>query len=279
MLIPVEAFAHLKGGLTEGNETEEPPILSGYRSGNIQLIPDAQSDLWRESFQKNIRSLWEHEISIKTLNNGTHIFFLFTWSDPTVATEKDLKQKADGAAIIFERASAVPDVGMQKDQGVLPQNQSLTENKNSNNLSDSKEVKDVWFWSTGTQHDEAAKILYTKDVITKAQWNNDKWTVLIGRQIQSKNENQNIISFLPGVREESFIKFVVWDGSKGESFEGLNDEALDHYDFILLPNIDVYPKDVYVWSGILIVGTVIFLFVDQRLYKRKTSRGAEIAEG
>ena len=279
ILIPVEAFAHLeKEGVSKGNETEESPILSRYSAGGIQLTPDSQSDLWRQLSQKDIQSLWQHEISMRTLNNGTHIFFLLTWSDPTMATEKDLKQKADGAAIIFEHTAAEPEAGPQMDQGELAQNQSLMENKNSNDLSESKEVKDIWYWSTGAEHDGAARISYNEDVITKAQWNNGNWTVIIGRQIQTKNENENIISFLPGVREESFIKFIVWDGSKGESFEGLNDEALHHYDFILLPNIDVYPKDVYVLSGILTVGAVIFFFVEQGLYKGKTSRRGEIAK-
>ena len=136
-----------------------------------------------------------------------------------------------------------------------------------------EEMKDVWCWSTNlgtseTAHTESDMNIpsHVKDVITKAQWDNGSWNVVIGRQINPKNDNESSISFQTGIREEDFVKFVVWDGSKGESFNQLNDELLPHYDFILLPEINVYPKDVYIWSGGLAAGALLFLFVEQRLY-------------
>lgn len=91
--------------------------------------------------------------------------------------------------------------------------------------------------------------------------------VKTSRPIYPKNDNASSISFQSGIREEGFVKFVVWDGSKGESFNLVNDELLPHNDFILLPEINVYPKDVYIWSGGLAAGAVLFLFVEQRLYR------------
>jgi hypothetical protein len=104
-------------------------------------------------------------------------------------------------------------------------------------------------------------------VITRAEWTNDKWNVLIGRQISS--QFGDAVSFETGVKEEGFVKFAVWDGAKGESYDQIEDAELPHADFILLPEIDVYPEDVYVWSGILGVGAVSFVLLEMGLHRHK----------
>ncbi len=153
-------------------------------------------------------------------------------------------KEADGSAIMFER----------------PIDRTLNQEKSNLTIKGEpeEEIKDTWYWST--------KSLATGKLITKAEEHNGNWNVVMGREIQPKNGNRNSVSFQTGVREENFVKFVVWDGSKGESFAKVNDEILPHYDFILLPEIDIYPKDVYIWSGVIAVGAVLFLFVEQRLY-------------
>ncbi len=237
------------GGM-ENHRDNELLILSRFIPGNIDLSPDPALPQWKESFENNLRSPWGHDISVRTINNASHIFFLLSWDDPTIVpigTEAKVQKGTDGSAIIFER----------------PVERALNQEMSNSRVEgeSGKEIRDSWYWVTNSPT--------SAGMITKAEEHNGNWNVLIGREIQVKNKNENgsSISFQPGVREEGFIKFVVWDGSKGESFEQINDETLSHYDFILLPEVNIYPKDVYIWSAVLITGAVLFLLVEQRLYK------------
>lgn len=91
-------------------------ILSKYKSGNIQLVPNPENKQWKElSSEENIQSIFGHNITINLLNNHTHLFFLLSWDDNSntntmninasrqdmVSTEKD-NINSDGAVIIFE---------------------------------------------------------------------------------------------------------------------------------------------------------------------------------
>jgi hypothetical protein len=235
------------GGM-ENHGENELLILSRFIPGHIDLSADPTLPQWKGSFENSLRSPWGHDISVRTINNGSHIFFLLSWNDPTtvpIGTEAKVQKGTDGSAIIFERPVERPLNHEQSNLGV--------EGKPG------EEIKDSWYWST--------KSPTSAGMITKVEEHNGNWNVVIGREIQGKSKNESSISFLPGVREEGFVKFVVWDGSKGESFEQINDETLTHYDFILLPEINIYPKDVYIWSAVLVAGAVLFLLVEQRLYK------------
>lgn len=267
LIIPsAQVFGHAgevssRNILSDGSEMtthgeNELVILSRFIPGDIVLSADPKLGQWDESFENNVRSPWGHNISIRTLNNGTHIFFLLSWHDSTIvppmknlgAKDKVLETAAaaiDGSAIIFER----------------PIERALDQEKSNSGIEGEprEELKDTWQWSTNSST--------TAGIITRAEEHNGNWNVVIGRDIQHKNDNGNSISFQTGVREENFIKFLVWDGSRGESFTKVNDETLPHYDFILLPEINIYPKDVYIWSGVLAAGAVLFLFVEQRLYQ------------
>ena len=231
----------------EKHGENEPLILSHFIPGHIDLSADPTVPQWKGSFESNVGSPWGHDVSVRTINNGSHIFFLLSWSDPTIlqtGTEAKVQKETDGSAIIFERQVERPLNEEQSNLGVE---------------GEPAEEKDSWYWST--------KSPTSAGIITNAEEHNGNWNVVIGREVQGKSENKSSISFQPGVREEGFVKFVVWDGSKGESLEQINDETLTHYDFILLPEINIYPKDVYIWSAVLAASAVLFLFVEQRLYK------------
>lgn len=249
LLLPIQIYAHVE----ESEEAEELLILSRYNKGNIELVTDPESEQWEQSFEKDIESMWEHEISVKTLNNGTHIFFLLSWGDTTKAMGD--MNKADGAAVIFE--TTLPE---QEEKDHEEEIETKTEEEVVE-----REAEDVWYWSTAM-----IEGLRNEGVITKAEWKDEQWNVLIGRQISLDAED--VVSFQTGIREEGFVKFVVWDGSSVESFEQIEDEELPHADFVLLPEIEVYPKDVYVWSGVLAGGAIVFLFVERRLYRQKEVR-------
>jgi hypothetical protein len=237
-------------GEIENHGENEPLILSRFIPWHIDISADPTLPQWKGSFESNVGSPWGHDVSVRTINNGSHIFFLLSWDDPTllpIGTETKVQKGTDGSAIIFERSVERPLNQEQSNLGV--------EGKPG------EEIKDSWNWST--------KSPTSAGIITKAEEHNGNWNVVMGREIQGKSKNESSISFQPGVREEGFVKFVVWDGSKGESLERINDETLTHYDFILLPEINIYPKDVYIWSAVLVAGAVLFLFVEQKLYKAR----------
>ena len=323
---PTEAFAHGGKVITSGGEMnqagQESLIKSKYIKGPMVMKADPELDQWKQSSETNIKSIGQHDISVRTLNNGTHIFFLLSWYDPTVNDTNDVNDSvstipiptnsnigltsqenirnnivtkaSDGAAIIFEfpnsqkNISRVADVAEQnqtssaKSLGNNPLDGVNVDQKQDNKViaGEENELRDIWYWKQDTEGGEILKgdknvvQSVTHMVVTKSEWKSNQWNILFGRQIISpvskgESTNKNFVPFHAGVREESFIKFIVWDGAKGESFSTINDEDLNHFDFILLPEINIYPKDVYIWSAILVGSTGFFLFVDQRLYKRK----------
>lgn len=215
LIVPLQAFAHLGEG--------ETVIQSRYVKEDITFTTDPRVGMWSQSFHYDITTEWEHNISVRTLNNGTHIFFLVSWPNSSGPDGKNY----DGAKVTFE-------------------------NEETNS-------EDHLSWSSGNY-------MVNDKAISKAKWSDGQWYLLLGRSTSLENG----IKFSPGTREEGFIKFVVWDGSKGESVENIDAEKLPRFDFIMLPYIDTYPKDAYVWSAILVAGTATFLVVEQRLYKNRT---------
>jgi len=230
---PLQVFSH---GDEEELE-EELFILSRFIDGNIEL--STNSEQWEKSFEIDYDSKWEHDISVKSLNNGTNVYFLLSWEDPTKGD--DLKTR-DGVSIIFE---SKPD--------------SIEEHE-IENTENGDEINEIWRWDASKPNDSS-------DIILDATWENQKWDVLFGRSVSTSEQDK--ITFESGIKQEGFLKIVVWDGSAGESIEQIDEEDLPHADFILLPWIDTYPKDVFVWSALLVVGAVSFLFVERKLHFKK----------
>lgn len=231
ILVPLQVFGH--GG--EEDLDEKTLILSRFVDGDIEL--STQSEQWEQSFEKDFDSMWDHDISVKSLNNGTNVYFLLSWED---STKEVNVEKNDGAIIIFE---------------------SISENISEHEIEDienSDEINEVWSWDASTSDESSSVILDSK-------WEDQKWSVLFGRSVLTSEQDK--IIFESGIKKEDFIGMAVWDGSAGESFEQIGD--LPHADFILLPEIDTYPKDVFVWSGLLVVGAVSFIFVERKLHYKK----------
>ena len=102
------------GGGTELKDENESLILSRFMPGDINLSTNSTAEQWRGSFDNHVKSLWGHDISVRAVNNGTHIFFLLSWNDPTTidhakkGVEESVRQQTmagemDGSAVIFER--------------------------------------------------------------------------------------------------------------------------------------------------------------------------------
>ncbi len=227
---PLQIYGH-----GEDVELEELFILSRFIDGNIDLSPS--SEQWEKSFEKDYDSKWDHDISVKSLNNGTNVYFLLSWDDSTKGDDVKIR---DGASIIFELQS----------EGVDEQVENI---KND-------ELNEIWSWDASNSDD-------LSDMILDTTWENQKWNVLFGRSVLTSG--QDVITFESGIKQEGFIKIVVWDGSAGETVEQIDEENLSHADFILLPFIDTYPKDVFVWSALLVVGAVSFIFVERKLHFKK----------
>lgn len=233
LFVPMQAFGHVE-------EENEVIILSRYFPGNLPNIPDPESGKWEQSYETEIESEWEHEVFLKSLNNGTHTNFLLSWNDITVDEELF---SSDGAALIFENTEGHDH-----------------ENNDEPNSSKS-EQKEIWVWDASSKD-----VIVTDQFSSYSQWNDGNWNVIFERKIGTGDIDKSVL--IPGVKQEGLIKLVVWDATKGESFELIDDEELEHSDFILLPEIEIYPKDVFVWLTLLLAVAFSFVMVERQLHTK-----------
>src|SRR6266508_4379715 len=131
------------GSGMESHRENEVVILSRFIPGDIDLSADPSLGQWNQSFENIVESLWGHDISVRTINNSTHIFFLLTWYDPTNVSVTNNPQtrdnvpgtatkEADGSAIMFER----------------PIDRTLNQEKSNLSIKGEpeEEIKDTWYW-------------------------------------------------------------------------------------------------------------------------------------
>ena len=277
-----------QGGVAKSHE--ELAVISKYKDGNIELIPNSQDKQWAELSSKiEIQSIFGHKILVNSLNNSTHLFFLLSWNDRTpndnpnalkAATNNKSSIRTDGAEIIFES---------RQEKSALMMNSKTSAGANKKNISiDYNKVQFIphenstWYWSSPRN---ASLNANKGEIISTGEWKNNQWNVLIGKRISNSTSsnksghNENISSlFQIGILQKAFVRFAVWDGAKGESNEKImtinyndSDKILPHADFILLPSLNIHPPDVYMWSGILIVGVVLFVILEIRLHNSDRS--------
>ena len=120
------------------------------------------------------------------------------------------------------------------------------------------EEENPWVWSTGR-----IDIMHDPQVFSNAEWTDGKWFVTIGRRLMAEEGVKLSVS----MEFHDFIAFAVWDGAEGEALEQIGDD-IKHSDFIILPYIEVQPKDVFFWAALIIFGAVSFLGVELRLQRR-----------
>ena len=65
-----------------------------------------------------------------------------------------------------------------------------------------------------------------------------------------------------GEQTKVFLKVAVWDGDKNQSFDSLDKNSIPELQLLVLPEINSFPKDIYVWSAILAIGTGSFLIAE-----------------
>lgn len=145
-----------------------------------------------------------------------------------------LIQRAYGAGVPFEKAGAL--VAFEGAAG------------NDTDL--------VWAWA-------ATGGLYTTDagVFTSANLSGSELTIVFGRAL---NSSGSPFAFMPGNQYEEFVKVASWDN--GQPASGVDLEELTHLNLELLPPIDLYPKAPIVYSAVLLIGAMVFVYAEFRGY-------------
>ncbi len=238
--------------LAEEEEDEEGNdlILSRFSSDGLKLVTDSESEQWQNSFENENDSTWDHEIKIKSLNNGHDIFFLISWEDDTKSVEKN----PDGLSLILEtkKTEKLMTFKVEEDEKYKEEYETH-EDTTGTEVSTNEES---WIWQAdGTTSNE---------IFANAEWINGKWNVAIERKLIVDEIGDIEI----GQKTESFLKIAVWDGEKNQSFDILETKDIPELKLAALPEINSYPKDVYVWSGIIVVGTGSFLIAEVKKHQK-----------
>ena len=227
----------------EDEEERGDNILSKYSSENLTLVTDNESEQWENSFESEIDSIWSHEIEIKSLNDGNDLYFLISWEDDTKSDDNP-----DGVVFFLETKKIVKPMILKEEHDeeeihVIPETQ-VTVNE------------EMWKWeSDGTESD---------NILVNAEWKNNRWNVAL----EKKMIVDKLGEIKMGETTEAFLKVAVWDGNQNQSFVNIEEEDIPELRLVVLPEINSTPKDIYVWSAILAVGTGSFLIVEIRKHQR-----------
>ena len=111
---------------------------------------------------------------------------------------------------------------------------------------------DVWLWSTNSSLDFGA------GVAAAALWSDGYWNVALGRSLTAPAEGTANLTV--GESEEGFVKFASWDGAQGQSLDEIDPDSLVHLNLYILPFIDYYPRDSFLWLPILGLGLLFFTY-------------------
>jgi len=115
----------------------------------------------------------------------------------------------------------------------------------------------LWVWSSNSSQTSGA------GVAASAMWKDDFWNVAFGRTLAAPSEgNANL---RVGESKEDFLKVAVWDGTQGQSLEQIDSETIPHLNVDILPYLDYYPRDSFVWLTILGIGLVAFTYKELKL--------------
>ncbi len=123
------------------------------------------------------------------------------------------------------------------------------------------ESDDVWLWSTNSSLDGGA------GVVAAARWSDGYWNVALGRSLAASAEGTANLTV--GESKEGFVKFAAWDGARGESFENIDSDSLVHLNLYILPFIDYYPRDSFVWLPLLGLGLLLFTYKELKVGARR----------
>jgi len=225
----------------EGEEEREDLILSRFSSDDLKLVTDDESEQWLNSYETEIDSSWDHEIEIKSLNNGHDLFFLISWVDDT----NSVNQNFDGLSLILETKEIEKSMTFKIEEDEEYEEEYETHNDTTDIQTTINE--ETWVWQTDNST--------SPDIFVNAEWIHDKWNVVVKRELIV----DEIGEIKMGEQTKVFLKVAVWDGNKNQSFDSLDKDNIPELELLVLPEINSFPKDIYVWSAILAIGTGSFL--------------------
>lgn len=211
-------------------------------------MTDSESEQWENSLENEIDSLWGHEIEIKSLNNGHDLFFLISWEDDT----KSLDANPDGLLLLLE----TKEIEMTKLFEEIEDEEDKEEYETVDTTDTQVTVdEETWMWqSDGTTSPE---------IFVNSEWEDNKWNVVI----EKKSIVDEIGEIEMGKKTEVFLKVVVWDGAKNQSFDN-QEEIIPEFELLVLPEINSQPRDIYVWSAILAIGTGSFIISEIKKHQK-----------
>lgn len=142
------------------------------------------------------------QVRVKSLHNGTEIFFHLEWKDPVENREiVNANVFPDAAGLLFPVKEDAPLVTMgSKTQPVT-----------------------AWYWRSdrdGKGNCNVAHGLGTTEVVDecpvycKARWSRGRWQVVIGAALRPSKAGAEVVRFEPG--SESRVAVAVWEGGNGE---------------------------------------------------------------
>jgi len=234
----------------EEEEEREDLILSRFSSDDLKLVTDDESEQWANSYETEIDSSWDHDIEIKSLNNGHDLFFLISWEDDTPSVDATL----DGLSLILETKEIVKPMTFRVEEDEEGEEEYETHNDTTDIQTTVNE--ETWVW----QADDST----SPNIFVNAEWIHDKWNVVVKRELIV----DEIGEIEMGEQTKVFLKAAVWDGNKNQSFDSLDKNSIPELQLLVLPEINSYPKDIYVWSAILAVGTGSFLISEIKKHRK-----------
>jgi len=234
----------------DDEEEREDLILSRFSSDDLKLVTDDESEQWTNSFETEIDSTWDHEIKIKSLNNGHDLFFLISWTDDTKSVEKN----PDGLSLILETKEIEKSMAFKVEEDEEYEEEYEThEDTTDIQISINEET---WVW----QADDSTNT----EIFVNTEWVNGKWNVVMKKE----SIVDEIGEIEMGEQTEVFLKVAVWDGEKNQSLDSLDRDDIPVLELLVLPEINSFPKDIYVWSTILAIGTGSFLISEIKKHQK-----------
>lgn len=240
--------------IAEEEEEELEDIILSKFSSNVQQIQTMTSEEWEDAFENEFDSALDHEIEVKSLNDGENLFFLISWKDDT----KSMEEKTDGMMALLEvtkieKPTRVEEYEEEDEEDEVEEKEVMTPGIPKTEIT---EDEFLWKWESDGKT--------SGDIFVNAFYEDDKWSILL--------EKKSIASTLGDIEEneiiDAVIKIAVWDGDKNQSFTSIEEYDIPGLKLQVLPEINSQPKDIYVWSSILAIGTGVFIITEIRKHEK-----------
>ncbi len=115
----------------------------------------------------------------------------------------------------------------------------------------------VWAWVAGKQ-----ALINDHHVRSMGSLNDGVLTVVFGRPLASDGPG---IAFKDGTPFSGFVKVITWDN--GSAFSSISFGGAPAFGLELLPYVESYPKPPLVYSAVILIAGLGFIFLEMRKYR------------